>query len=618
MDGVVLFAQLEEVVNLQSTFLHGTRMQLASISAETGEVLWRRTCANWAHGSPPDFFVIDDTVWTFSEDGFTALGLDPVSGEIKKKVPVDKAMDIGHHHRCYQNRATTRYLLSSRRGVEFVDVKNGDISLNHWIRGMCRVGVLPSNGLLYVPPDACGCYTKAKVTGFNALAGGSLPKYAPHPPIKDTRLERGPAYGQIENRKSEIKNPNDWPTYRHDGLRSGSTAGSIPDQLTVRWKAKVESRPSAVTVAGGNVFLAAVDRHDVIALDAETGEQLWSFAAGGRVDSPPTIYKGMALVGCRNGWVYCLRARDGALAWRFRAAPEERRIIAFNQLESAWRVHGSVLVREGVAYFVAGRSSFLDGGMHVYALDPLNGSVVMNRCVYSPDPETGEMHSDLSAQPSNRKSVTHHMPGALPDILVSDGTSVCMRHLKLDPKTLESTDGPGELPAHQGLAATAGLLDDSMFHRSHWGIDGAGGKGTWCELLVFRGSAVYRIDAHGRHGWKQHGIHRPGSGYVVSAYDRKEKKEIWKQKIPVRAVSMVLAGDRLYLAGSPDVKEAEDPWASLLGKRGGRLLVLAAEDGKKLCEYDLEAPPVWDGMAVAAGRLYISTCNGEIVCMGGK
>ena len=31
---------------------------------------------------------------------------------------------------------------------------------------------------------------------------------------------------------------------------------------------------------------------------------------------------------------------------------------------------------------------------------------------------------------------------------------------------------------------------------------------------------------------------------------------------------------------------------------------------------ELESPPVWDGMAVAAGRLYISTRNGEIVCMG--
>jgi outer membrane protein assembly factor BamB len=483
---------------------------------------------------------------------------------------------------------------------------------------MCRIGVLPSNGLLYVPPNACGCYTKAKISGLNALAAGSLPKYASRPPVEDTRLERGPAYGRIEDRKSKIENPHDWPTYRHDGRRSGFTAESIAEQLTVKWKAKVASRVSAVTAAGGKVFAAAMDTHQVIALDAETGRQVWSFTTGGRVDSPPTIYKGMALVGCRDGWMYCLRARDGALVWRFRAAPQERRIVAFNQLESAWPVHGSVLVQEGIAYAVAGRSSFLDGGLHVFALDPLTGKVAMNRCVYSPDPETGEMHRGLSAQPADRKAVTHHMSGALPDILVSDGKSVCMRHLKLDPKTLGSSDTPGEFPVHQGLAATAGLLDGSMFHRSHWGIDGAAGKGTWCELLVFTDLAVYKIDAHGRHGWKQHGIHRPGSGYVVSAYDRKEKKEVWRQRIPVRVVSMVAAGDRLYLAGSPDVKDAKDPWASFLGRKGGKLLVLAADDGTKLSEYELQAPPVWDAMAVAAGRLYISTRNGAIVCMGGK
>jgi len=615
-NGIVLFAQLEEVVDLKSTFSHGTPMKLLALSAETGEVLWNRKCTNWAHGSAPDLFVIDNTVWTFSEDGFTALGLDPVSGKIKKETPVEKAMDIGHHHRCYQNRATTRYILSSRRGVEFVDLNSGDISLNHWIRGMCRVGVLPSNGLLYVPPNACGCYTKAKISGLNALAAGSLPKHALRPSIEGTRLERGPAYGVLQPSDSSLPPSTNWPTYRHDGRRSGATTGSIAEQLTIKWKARVVNRVSAVTAAGGKVFAAAMDAHEVIALDAETGGQVWSFTTGGRVDSPPTIYKDMALVGCRDGWIYCLRARDGALVWRFRAAPQERRMVAFNQLESAWPVHGSVLVQEGIAYAVAGRSSFLDGGMHVYAIDPLTGKVAMNRCVYSPDPESGEMPTHLSARPADRKAVTHHMSGALPDILVSDGTSVCMRHLKFDPKTLSSSDTPGEFPLHQGLAATAGLLDGSMFHRSHWGIDGAEGKGTWCELLVFTDLTVYKIDAHGRHGWKQHGIHRPGSGYVVSAYDRQMKKEVWRQRIPVRFVSMVLAGDRLYLAGTPDVKDAKDPWASLLGRKGGRLFVLAAEDGKRLSEYELEAPPVWEGMAVAAGRLYISTRNGEIVCMG--
>jgi hypothetical protein len=30
----------------------------------------------------------------------------------------------------------------------------------------------------------------------------------------------------------------------------------------------------------------------------------------------------------------------------------------------------------------------------------------------------------------------------------------------------------------------------------------------------------------------------------------------------------------------------------------------------------MPAPPVWDGMAAAGGRLFISTSDGYVVCMG--
>ena len=56
-------------------------------------------------------------------------------------------------------------------------------------------------------------------------------------------------------------------------------------------------------------------------------------------------------------------ATDGALLWRFLAAQRDRRILAYEQIESCWPVHGSVLVHDGVAHFVAGRSVFVDGGM---------------------------------------------------------------------------------------------------------------------------------------------------------------------------------------------------------------------------------------------------------------
>ena len=37
----------------------------------------------------------------------------------------------------------------------------------------------------------------------------------------------------------------------------------------------------------------------------------------------------------------CLRAADGALCWRFRVAPEDRRMVAYDQLESAWPASAS-------------------------------------------------------------------------------------------------------------------------------------------------------------------------------------------------------------------------------------------------------------------------------------
>ena len=59
--------------------------------------------------------------------------------------------------------------------------------------------------------------------------------------------------------------------------------------------------------------------------------------------------------------------RTTGLAWRFLAAPTDCRIGYFDQLESVWPVHGSVLVRDGLAYVTAGRSTYLDGGIRLCA-----------------------------------------------------------------------------------------------------------------------------------------------------------------------------------------------------------------------------------------------------------
>ena len=66
-------------------------------------------------------------VWTGNlvrsrEPGITA-GRDPVTGEIRSRRPADgKFFRVGMgHHRCYRNKATNRYLVMGRSGVEFIE-----------------------------------------------------------------------------------------------------------------------------------------------------------------------------------------------------------------------------------------------------------------------------------------------------------------------------------------------------------------------------------------------------------------------------------------------------------------------------------------------------------------
>ncbi len=46
------------------------------------------------------------------------------------------------------------------------------------------------------------------------------------------------------------------------------------------------------------------------------------------------------------------------------------------------------------------------------------------------------------------------------------------------------------------------------------------------------------------------------------------------------------------------------------------MFAVSATDGKKLAEYKLNAAPVWDGIAIAGGQVYISLADGTVQCLG--
>jgi outer membrane protein assembly factor BamB len=84
-------------------------------------------------------------------------------------------------------------------------------------------------------------------------------------------------------------------------------------------------------------------------------------------------------VGSDDGSLYCLRARDGALRWRFEASEVERRLPGNGRVISYWPIRCGIVVEDETVYFGAGL--FPNEGMHLFALNAPDGTVRWRRSV---------------------------------------------------------------------------------------------------------------------------------------------------------------------------------------------------------------------------------------------
>ena len=604
------------------------QQQLRAFAVHSGQQLWSVTCEASTYRSPIGVCVIDGVVWvpesiswnknTRNNTTGSLVGYDLATGRKVRDVPVDVEQGMGVcHHRCCMPKASGKYLVTSWPGIEFTDTTTGTVRASHWVRGACLYGTMPANGLIYAPPNPCACYPEGKLNGFQALAPER--KEGEKGRRGDTegraiRLERGSAYtALIPSSQSLIPSSSSWPTFRHDAERTGATAGSVSPKLEHRWIARIGGRLTQPIIADGKLFVASVDAHKVYAIDTESGRTLWTYIAGGRVDSPPTYYGGRVIFGSRDGCVYSLDADTGELAWRFAAAPNDRRIVSCGGLESVWPVFGSVLIDNDSLYFTAGRSAFLDGGIYLYRLNPTTGEKLAETCVYMLDPDGRQPQIDWLA-----------MPGALPDVLVSDGEFVYMRHLAFDPEAQ-----PVDHPGNDHIYCPTGFLDDSWFHRSFWsyGRDtftsrsgGGAGGGPGARIMAMDTDALF----HFGRAKQPTSIAKDGEQYFLASSarptaDAKPKGaglQRWSNPSDMHVRAMVLTGRTLFVAGPTG------DWASSLdayhGKQGVTLAALNTSDGQTTAEHPLPALPTFDGMAAADGSLYISLADGSIVRLAGQ
>jgi len=596
---------------------------VTALSAENGKRLWACGTQDGFH-FPVEVFAIRDCVWTGKtaypdREGFVRAR-DYLTGEIafERKPDSEYRKYVVGHHRCHRNKATDRFIITGRAFLEWIDTRTGVLTPSIFLRGTCAFGVLPANGLTYVPPNACMCAWNRKINGFC----GMLEASSASPPRRPERIE-GPMYGAAFT--DDSPEHDSWPTYRHDSRRSGASGMTLRLPVEAKWRRNVGGRLSGMTAARGKLFVSSIDARTLSCLDAHTGDIRWQFSGEGRLDSPPTLWKGRAIFADTDGYLYALDIESGMLVWKMDLARQRQLIYSFGQLESCWPGHGSVLVKDGHVYTVVGRSPFLDGGMRLCRISAARGELVSERHLVG---EVGK---------------TKQSGEFLPDILSGADDGFYMRHAKFDYETL------ADRPTDSHLWSPTGFLDFSWFHRTYWLFGDWYGR-TWPlnerEMPVAAGRLL-SIDhdaglafgfGRSRYGWgiqpdawrsgqKQYQIRATpisvrAAGLAAEPDTRGirrgialARRSLWAVEATVEARAMAVTPEHVILAGprADTVFSLE----AFEGKKGIALQVLDRGSGELLQEKELDAMPVYDGLAMAFGRAYLALQDGSVVCFEG-
>lgn len=129
----------------------------------------------------------------------------------------------------------------------------------------------------------------------------------------------------------------DWPKYRRDLANTGRSAETGLSSANVsllkkKWTfdtgGKVSASPAVATVGGVSTVFVGSWSGNFFALNAITGQEIWSFAIDPvvgcvlnnklRIGSSAAVESGIVYFGAVNGFVYALDGATGALVWKVR------------------------------------------------------------------------------------------------------------------------------------------------------------------------------------------------------------------------------------------------------------------------------------------------------------
>lgn len=431
----------------------------------------------------------------------------------------------------------------------------------------------------------------------------------------------------------------DWPTYRADSARSNYTPEQLPKRLMLWWTYQSPHAPTPAwptrnrqqfdrayqpVIAGGVLYYGSSADCKVYALDAVTGKTRWTFFTDSPVRFAPVVWQDRLFVASDDGHLYCLVATDGQLLLKLRGGPKVDMLLGNDRMISRWPARGGPVVVGNMLYFGAG--IWPTEGIFIYAIDPASGKVLW--C----NDSCGGIEMDQPHPTARAKSGI-----AAQGYLAACGSSLFIPTGRAVPAVFDRADGKlhyFRLQQNQYAGGSDVVAVDGHFFN--------GGE-------IFAVSNGVRQDRIG----VQVAMHpdfviSSGENKIIAfdrrnllvdkeVTDRKGNKQIVKALAPsVWSIDLPPGA----LAPPATHKGAEPPRGDLMGgtawsrpllsDAASALIVagdnvIAAGESKVLLLDVRSRKVVWDaevdgtvyGLAVADGRLYVSTDRGMIYCFGG-
>lgn len=401
----------------------------------------------------------------------------------------------------------------------------------------------------------------------------------------------------------------DWPMYKGNAGRTGYTAKSLPDKLSLQWVVKEASAPAPAwpssgrlgfdrahhpIIQGDTLYFGSTTDCGLHALDAATGKERWTFTTGGPIRFAPAAWKDRVFVASDDGWLYCLAAADGKLLWKKQGGPDDRMILGNDRMISRWPARGGPVVHEGVVFFAAG--IWPTEGIFIHALDAATGKPrwVNDKAgaLYMGQPHGGAYAaSGVGAQGYlviNDEQLLVPTGRAVPAVFERDTGKFQYFHLQAF--------------GHKGGASTMAV--GPYFFNAGFTYDAATGKaldpvGAGEVAAVPEGLIVSTAKAAKGKG-----------GNELLAYKWQEKKKSEKGKLEflkymgldkLWSIPDVPGGAAVIVAGKHVVAGAD------------KRVTVVDRDAKKIV-WSADVDGMAYGLAVANGKLYVSTDKGVMYC----